>query len=155
MKSRGSLRSTRESSSCGVWCKALSPHSTELQFLCSPEAGTLSLQTVSLGKLVINCNMFLLIVVNHIFSKTFFLACPRWGDHLLADFMGMLQSLGVLEQLKENPFFFFFSLVSYFLFRNSWIVGWPFPKLWAGTKLGKWQTIWLELENLKTTQDRA
>lgn len=127
MKSRGSLRSTREFCSSGVWCKALSPHSSELQFLCSPEAGTLSLQTVSLGKSVINCNMFLLIIANHTFSKTAFLACPRWGDHLLTDFKWMLQSLGVLEQLKENATIFF-SSVSYFLFRNSWIVGWPFPK---------------------------
>lgn len=154
MKSRGSLRSTREFSSSGVWCKALSPHSTELQFLCSPEAGTLSLHTVSPGKLLINCNIFLLIIANHIFSKTSFLACPRWGDHLLTDFMWMLQSLGVLEQLKEIATIFF-SSVGYFLFRNSWIVGWPFPKLWAGTKLGKCQTVWLELEDLKTTQDRA
>lgn len=94
MKSRGSLRSTRESSSSGVWSKALSSQNTELQFLCSPEAGTLSLQTVSRRKLAINSNMLFLIIVNHMFSKTSCLACLRLEGHLLTNFMWMLQSSG-------------------------------------------------------------
>lgn len=91
MKSRGSLRSTRESSSSGVWAKALSSQNTELQFLSSPEAGTLSLQTVSPRKLAINSNM---IIINHMFSKTSCLAFPRREGHLLTNFMWMLQSSG-------------------------------------------------------------
>lgn len=114
MKSRGSLRSTRESSSCGVWCKALSPHSTELQFLCSPEAGTLSLQTVSLGKLVINCNMFLLIVVNHIFSKTFFLGMSQMGRPPPGRFRVNAPKLGGARAAQRKSHYFFLALLVIF-----------------------------------------
>lgn len=89
-----------------VW--ALSPHGTELQFLCSPEVGSSSLQTVCPGKLATNSNKFLLITRNQAFSKTSHLARPRCEGHLLSNVMWVLQSLGVLEQLKENVTFFFF-----------------------------------------------
>lgn len=101
MKSRGSLRSTRESSSC-VWYRALSPYSAELQLLCSPEAVTCQCRQF----LWILIFFFSQIIVNHICSKPSCLACPRWEGHFLIDFMWMLQSLGVLEQLKENATIF-------------------------------------------------
>lgn len=116
-----------------IWCLvwALSPHGTELQFLCSPEVGSSSLQTVPPGKSATNANMFLLITRNQVFSKTSHLARPRCEGHLLSNVMWVLQSLGVLEQLKENVFFFFLLWLAIFLlfsFKNSWIVGWHFPK---------------------------
>lgn len=82
--------------------------------------------------------------------KDFFLSMSQMGRPPPGRFRVNAPKLGGARAAQRKCHYFFFRLISYFLFRNSWIVGWPFPKLWAGTKLGKWQTVWLEPEKLWT-----
>lgn len=128
---------------------APSPHSRELQPFCSPEAGSLSLQAAPPGKSAINSNMCLLIYINQVFLKTSHLAYARREGHLLSNVMRVLQSLGVLKELKKKKkshlFSLFSNMVSYFLLETVESLADIFQEIWADTKLGKNQTVWLKL----------